>query len=124
MDQVQNYITDLMSEFQSQKFREFAMEEYGISDFLQFLPALQMEVTETALDNWNELHTPKLSYEQLAQVLARAATQYHISALQDSGLIESIYDAEKNEVAYQLTDSAKNMNVTRSIANFNSINWN
>lgn len=124
MNEVNEYVLQFVKEFENSEFREIASEEFGIDNFPEFYPILEMEISNTAMDNYLSSNTPMLTYEQLATCLAKAATQYHLSALQDAGLISAFYDETSNDIVYQLTNAQPEENITSSIANFQSINWN
>ena len=88
--------------------KSLAVDE-DIEDFAKFNEILLQEVEGCALDNYNHVQDPRLDMEQFSDCLRIAIAQYHISGLQDSGLLESIFDSEDGVIKYQLTPKGKSI---------------
>ncbi len=124
MNIVIEYINNFAETLKDAEFQEFVSEEYGIENMDDYRALLELEITEIAYDNYQELQTPLLTHEQLAMACTKAAAHYHLAALQDQGMIQSHYDENVNDIVYSLTDAAINRDATLSLATYQNTNWN
>ena len=124
MNTVIEYINNFSENLKTEEFQEFVAEEYGIENINNYLVLLELEITEIAYDNYQELGWPMLTHDQLAMACTKAAAHYHLAALKDQGLIASYYDENANDIVYSLTDAAINRDVTSSLATYQNTNWN
>lgn len=101
------YLEKMSGSLIDSEMQESLAVNEGIEDFNKFNELLLSEVEFCALDNYNQVEDPRLDMEQFIDCLRIAVTQYHIDGLQDSGLLESVFDAEDGVVKYRLTEKGK-----------------
>ena len=101
------YLEKMSDSLIDSEMKESLVLNEGIEDFARFNDILLEEVEFYALDNYNHVQDPRLDMEQFIECLRIAVTQYHIEGLQDSGLVEPIFDNEEGVVNYQLTTKGK-----------------
>jgi hypothetical protein len=103
------YLEKMSDSLIDSEMKESLSENEGIEDFAKFNEFLLEEVESCALDNYNHVQDPRLDMEQFMDCIRIAVAQYHIDGLQDSGLLESIFDNEDGVIKYQLTPKGKSI---------------
>ena len=99
------YLQTVKETLSEEEFRSMVYDEYGIEDFESFIESLEYEIHSESLSSYNETGNPKISDVQFMDCLMKAVAQYHIDALKQEGLLQSIID--DGEIKYQLTDKGK-----------------
>jgi hypothetical protein len=103
------YLEKMSNSLIDSELKESLEVNEEIEDFAKFNEILLEEVEFCALDNYNNVLDPRLDMEQFSDCLRTAIAQYHIIGLQDSGLLEPIFDNEDGVIKYQLTPKGKSI---------------
>jgi len=98
------YLEKVKPTLRVKEFQSLVLDEYGIEDFDSFVELLEYEIEVASLESFNNHEDPMISEQEFCSCLLNAVGQYHIDVLKDSGLLESVVDAEDGEIKYRLTN--------------------
>lgn len=98
------YLEKVKPTLRVKEFQSLVLDEYGIEEFDSFAELLEYEIEVASLERFNTHEDPMISEPEFLSCLLNAVAQYHINVLKDSGLLESVVDAEDGEIKYRLTN--------------------